>query len=211
MSFIDSLTTFRTAEGQLERLISGFTSNTLIGGENGAKVDTIFEYDYDTRVRLTENPVENGMKLTDHRIIEPKKLVLNVGVSNIVGYKDLFFNLDSATLVQFGKLVIFGNRFDSNSRVAATYTKLLQMQYTGNPFDVSTPLGTFKNMLIVGINKSQDKDSISIFKGSIEMQELIVFETKTSFTSTKKSGVGAYVDKGFTIPAQSFLPTGLKL
>ena len=212
MGVANNLLLVRNVQGQLGRLLFG--ANKRIKAENvTVNFDTIHSYDYEASVRITENPVEQGIKVSDHRIIEPKVLIMEVGVSNIVGLKDVLtspsFSALSTTALQAGKLLIFGNRFDSNSRVSATYESLLKLLYEGSVFDVETPLGTFKNMLLINIKKSQDAETISVFKGTITMQELITYQT-TSTNLTNKAGVNTAINAGLINPVkQSIIPSGL--
>lgn len=208
MGVANNILMLRNAQGQLERLVFG--ANKKIAGVD---VDVIFSYKYQTTVRITTNPVQQGVQVNDHRIIEPRKLAIQVGINNIVGVKDLLMNLDKATAMQFGKLMIFGNRFDSKSRVAATYNQLLTAQYTGDLFDVETPLGTFKNMLITAIDKDQTAESISVFQGTITMQEFIQY-TAVSTVPTLKAGVNSPLNIGYQVPSKvtsSLLPSGVSL
>lgn len=214
MGVANNLLLVRNVQGQLGRLLFG-ANKRIVATNVTVNFDVIHSYDYDTSVRITENPVEQGIKVNDHRIIEPKILVMEVGVSNIVGLKDVVTNLTkgisalSTTALQAGKLLLFGNRFDSNSRVAATYSDLQKLLYEGSTFDVETPLGTFKNMMLINIKKAQDAETISVFKGTITMQELITYTT-TSETLTNKAGVNSAINAGLiNTVKQSIIPSGL--
>jgi hypothetical protein len=195
------------------------TGTSALAGElvDGDKVDAdvIFKYGYNTSIRLTENPVEDGVIINDHRIIQPQILTIEVGFNNIVGYADVLTNLDVGTLIQAGKLLIFGNRFDAESRVSAKYTDLLQAMYNGEPFDLITPLGVFSDMLITDIESDQDGDTISAFRGTITYQKLIKYIVKKSGSLSAVAGATEPLKTGFKVPerldntAGRLIPTGL--
>lgn len=223
MAFLDTVQLVRTAVGNIEKLISSvavptriavypiYDNTGAIDDQEDVYADTIFSYDYDERVRITENPVEQGIKTNDHRIIEAKRLSIECGVSNIVGIKDALLNIgrsSTETLLQTAKLMVFGNRYDSRSRVAATYSRLQIAMYNGEPFDVETPLGLYKNMLITGIKSMQDSDTISMFRGVVSFQELITFTNASSISG--KITAKEVLSGGLKNPiVQSIVPTGL--
>jgi hypothetical protein len=220
MGVFDGIMMARTGAGYLEGLI--FRSNKTIAvlpvqnttpktKAKEVEADVIFSYNYKTNVKLTENPVENGVVVNDHRIIMPSIVTMDVGVNNIVGLADIASNQDIGTLIQAAKIFIFGNRFDAQSRIAAKYTDLLIAQYNGDAFNLVTPLGTFKDMLIIDIDSTQDPDSISVFRGRITYRQLISFSTSTTSKSLS-SGLSPLVKNGIKTPTSlstSLIPSGV--
>jgi hypothetical protein len=220
MGVFDGIMMARTGAGYLEGLI--FRTNKTIAvlpvqkttpatKAKTVEADVIFSYNYKSSVKLTENPVENGVIVNDHRIILPNTIVMDVGINNIVGLADIASNLDIGTLIQAGKIFIFGNRFDAQSRIAAKYTDLLIAQYNGDAFDLITPLGTFKDMLIIDIEPMQDADTISVFRGRITYKRLIKFSVVTN-ASTDVSGLNTPVQNGLKAPttlATSLVPSSV--
>jgi len=173
--------------------------------------DVIFSYNYKTPVKITENPCENGILINDHRIIQPRVVTIDVGFNNIVGIEDVLTNLDVGTAIQAAKLYIFGNRFDAKSRVAAKYADLLIAMYSGDMFDLVTPLGTFNDMVIIDIDSTQDSDSISVFRGTITYQQIIKYKVLIN-ASTDASMVNPPENIGLQIPSpisSSLLPAGV--
>jgi len=210
MGVVKGILLARNAQGLLESLF--FKPNRRIAGVD---VDVIFDYSYTANVNITENPVENGVLVNDHRIIRPRQIVMNVGTSNIVTTTSLISNPSKDALLQAAKVLIFGNQFDSKSRIAATYQLFESAMMNGEVFDLETPFGTFKNMLIHTINSKQDSESISTFEGSLTMRELITYETLDAREATQKAGVTPKEQGGQARPSEApfdfdILPTSAR-
>lgn len=173
----------RNAQGQL--------GSTLLQPKrsiSGVFIDTFIDYSHTSSVRITENPTETGVNINDHRIINPRRIVMNVGVSNVVTPQALLNSRSADALIQVGKAFIFGNSFDSKSRIAVTYSALEEAMYDGEPFDIETPMGLFKNMLITQIEETNDADTYTLFNGTITLQELLSIESEAFQKTTQKAG-----------------------
>lgn len=203
----------------LARTISGQLSSVFLNRNRtiaGIDVDVIFDYSHSSSVRITENPTESGVLINDHRIITPRRLTMNVGVSNTITPQTLKNNYSTSAIIQLGKAYIFGNSFDSKSRIALTYTSLESAMYTGEPFDVETPLGLFKNMLITSIEATNDSDTYGMFNGTISMQEFLTIESEAYLKTTGKAGVSEKEKIGQVQPesvnssVESILPSSLR-
>lgn len=217
MGVFSNIMLARTAIGYLESLVfqnskvMAVLPASIAGSEEEVKADVMFSWNYNIPVKITENPVENGVLVNDHRIILPQVITIDVGVSNIMGIEDIVFNRDVGTVIQASKLFIFGNRADSNSRVAVKFRDLLIAQYNGEPFDLSTPYGLFTDMLIRNIESDQDSESISVFRGRITYQKLIKYETLTT-SVTDVSGLNPLVRNGPAVVTRlepSLVPDGV--
>ena len=172
--------------------------------------DVIFSYNHRASVKLTENPVESGVIVNDHRIIEARSLVIEIGVNsgNITER--------NTPILRGAGLMLFGDSPNSQNAVINTYADLLMCQRNGEPFDIETPVGTYKNMLITNIEALQDAETINVFKGHITFRELLTYEIKKSTRITDKSGVLAKLQTGLNATKEvtslylSFLPTSAK-
>jgi hypothetical protein len=190
------------------------TAGSILGdifGINSRDIeaDVIFSYNHKSSVRLTDNPVESGISINDHRIIEPRILTIEIGINNT----DNTTPKQNNAILRGTGLLLFGDSPNSQNKVINTYTDLLACQRNGEPFDIETPIGTYKNMLITGIECRQDADTINVFKGSINFRELMYFELKKSFDLSSVSGVFGSLGKGIqtvqdvTTETMSLLPT----
>jgi len=188
----------KDAQNKLTSLLT--TPNRRIGGENGVTADVVFDYSHNSNVRITENPTESGVMINDHRIIQPRKISMSIGVSNTVTPQTLIDNYSKDALIQLGKAFIFGNSFDSKSRISITYGILENSMYNGELFELETPMGLFKNMLIIGIEETNDSDTIGIFNGVVTMQEFLTIDSEAYLQTTEKGGVIPPVEIGSLIP-----------
>lgn len=206
MGIANGILLTRNITGNLQKLF--FNINRTIGGVN---FDAIISYDYKTAVRLTENPVEDGFNVNDHRIITPNVIMIECGVSNTITPQTLMNGRpDLNTIINFGEQLVFGGRDPfggAKSRIAATYQAIQDALLNGEPFDIETPLATFKNMLIVDVNPMQDSESINLFKGTITLQELITYQTQQLNDTTQKAGVVPSTNGGQKRPAPSDIIT----
>lgn len=199
-------------------LFTGSEVASVIGGTLGdilglnAKdiyADVIFSYSHRASIKLTDNPVESGVLVNDHRIIEAKTLTIEFGVAN----DDASPPKKNEALMRGAGLILFGDSPNSQSKVITTYKDLVSTMKNGEPFDIETPVGTYKNMLITNVDISQDAETINVLKGNITFKELLMYEVKQSSKLSKTSGVFKLIEGGlkktrqYTNEAISLLPT----
>ena len=222
MGVFDKVLLARNVQGQLESLFFapnkriavvplGQDVNGINDGKQDLNADVIFDYKYKNSVKITENPVESGVIVNDHRIIMPDMITIEVGFNNIVGIVDVLSNLDATTLIQASQLLLFGNRFDAKSRVAAKYTDLRIAMLQGDTFELVTPLGIFPDMLIYDIDAAQDSDTISVFRGTVSYRRLIKYDVQKTLSSI--AGSTPPKNNGFQVPKRvtgSLITSGLR-
>jgi len=188
MTFFNQLLLARNAQGQLESVLARQNKRLVVSFGNNAqnKQTTIFDiissWKYRQSVRLTKNPVENGININDHRIQEPMELVIEVGTSNIIDPLKAITTKDAGAIIQSVALQIVGNRI-ANGRIQATYSQLKSAMQNSDTFDIDTPMGLMKNFVITEIENENNADSISTFEGTIRMQEILYFDTLEENTS----------------------------
>ena len=90
-------------------------------------------------IALTEFPVEFGVTINDHRVIQPIEIEIDGAVSNsFPSIRNLSRGLSGATNV-------------SQNRATDIYDELVNLQVTGEPVDLQTGLKTYKNMVLTSI------------------------------------------------------------
>ena len=139
----------------------------------GVQLDAVLSESHNNVVRLTTNPVEFGVDITDHAIIEPKKLNIVAQVSDTP--------LGAAAFSQIIDLVtgLFGTATTDNlTRSNAAYNALIQLQELREPIEVQTKLKLYENMIITGISTSQDKDTSRIVRMTIGLEEVFITESE---------------------------------
>lgn len=92
---------------------------------------------------ITEIPIETGAKITDHAVVMPKKVSLDIAAGN----------------------------------AAATFSALVAFQEARVPFTLVTGLKVFSSMLVKGIYPERDAAFSSVFRGRVELQEIIIVGT----------------------------------
>lgn len=195
------------------QLFNGNLLASTLGGSLGALfgltgkniyADVIFSYGHKSSIKLTDNPVENGALVNDHRILEARTLSIEIGINN----SNVRAGNVGDILLRGAALVLFGDSSNSVDKVLNTYTDLNSCMKNGEPFDIDTPLGTYSNMLITSIEANQDAENINVFRGTINFKELIQIELKESSKKSKTSGVYKALETGVKkATAIGILPT----
>lgn len=163
----------------------------------GIELDAVLTEVHSNTVRLTKNPVELGADITDHAIIEPKRITLGVQVSDTP--------LGAAA---FGKILddvtgLFGTSTSGNvTRSNTAYNAMVQLMETREPLEIQTKLKLYTSMVIVDIKTTQDKNTSRVAAMVIALEEVIITEsllikldsdqldgnTKIQATSPEKKG-----------------------
>lgn len=138
--------------------------------QDGVPVDAIIDYQGEMSVTLTKNPVQKKADISDHRIPQPKTLVVELGVSNDV-VSDLLGQFKKVTA---GYASLLGYNLDDKRIV--TYKKFEELMLRGQPFTVVTPHGIYEDMLITKVKPHTTLENEGLFYGTVEFQELIFFE-----------------------------------
>jgi hypothetical protein len=166
--------------------------------QDGVQVDAIVDYQGEMSVTLTKNPVQKNADITDHRIPQPKTLVVELGVSNDV-VSSLAGNIKK---VVGGFASMIGTSV--NDRRILTYNNFEDLMLRGKPFTVLTPHGIYENMLITKIKPHTNIETEGLFYGTIEFQEVIFFEdVKNQDTSPQASNFWGDLKDNFLNSLQS--------
>lgn len=162
----------------------------------GVQLDGVIVETHDTEVTTTDNPVESGKTISDHAVIQPKKLQLKAIVSDT-----------PLGVAAFAKIVdtitgIFGTSTSSNStRTQQAYGALVKLQEAREPLVVVTKLKTYDNLIITKINVSQDKDTSLAAFLNISLKEVIV--TSSEIVALTEDDLKGRAKKQGSTPVQS--------
>jgi hypothetical protein len=139
----------------------------------GIQLDAVISEAHTNKVSLTSNPVELGAEITDHAVVQPKKLNIVAQVSDTpIG------------LAAFGQIVdsvtgLFGTSTTENiTRSNAAYNALIQLQEDREPVEIQTKLEFHDDMIITNVSVQQDKNTSRIVRMSIDLQQLIITESE---------------------------------
>lgn len=134
--------------------------------------DAFLRLDHTSRLRVTQHPVQTGAAITDHAILEPKEIIIEVGMS------------DCATSFIPGQ-------FDGSwSRSVKAWEVLKQLQESRIPINVLTRLGLYKNMLIVVLSAPDDYRTLHGLRATVTLQEILVAEVSTVKISARPHVTG---------------------
>lgn len=135
----------------------------------GVELDAVISETHNNNIGLTKNPVELGTDITDHAIIEPKKINIVAQVSDTpLGTAALGEIVDSVT-------GFFGTSTSQNlTRSTAAYNAIKEIMEQREPIEVQTKLVLYKDMLITSIDVTQDKDSSRVVLMNISLEEVLI-------------------------------------
>jgi hypothetical protein len=196
MSFFNEILLARNVQGNLISIFGRQKKRLVVNFSNGEQRTTLFDiiesFSYKQSIKITENPVEQGVSINDHRIQQPMRFQMKVGVSNIIDPVRALTTLDTNNIIQAASLQIFGSRL-ANSRIQATFNDLQLIMTNGEPFDIDTPMGILKNFLIEDIENENNAESISTFEGTISFREILFFDNlldpETQISGVKKLSI----------------------
>jgi hypothetical protein len=139
----------------------------------GIQLDAVISESHVNEVSLTNNPVELGAEITDHAVVQPKKLNIVAQVSDT-----------PLGLAAFGQIVdlvtgLFGSSTSENiTRTNAAYNAIVQLQEAREPIELQTKLKLYTNMIITNVSVQQDKNTSRIVRMSIDVQQVIITQSE---------------------------------
>ncbi|MGS1116026.1 phage baseplate protein [Castellaniella sp. UC4442_H9] len=182
----------------------------------GYQFDAVLEDTFEASVELTRYPVESGVKVADHRIIQPIAYFITGAVSNnplkIIDATGLIAgglsNLMAknplvATIAGLSAGFLAGTSF---TRASSTLQFLMDLMRTGLPFDVDAVDTQLKNMVITRLSRDRTPEVENGLVFVAEMHELVQLDRLSDFTQPgqdqladgdpAKSGAAATINGG---------------
>lgn len=172
--------------GSLGKL-QGILSQT-IGGVAGIVVDATVSETHLSSCDLTENPVEDGAKITDHVQLKPSELTIEGVISDSpLGYAVVgnIQNLVRSTKSLFG----------GSSRSIDAYNDLLLLQKSRQPFTVITGLKRYENMIMTELSVPRTAQTGNAIHFRASMKEIRIVKSKTTGLSSVASSVKSLAQK----------------
>lgn len=180
----------------------------------GYSFDAVLEDSLSAEVQWTSYPVETGVNVNDHRIIQPVKWTLTGAVSNnplqvqitdflTGGLSNLTNNPYVATVAGLAAGFLSGS---DETRSSTTLEFLINLMVAGEPFDIDAGDIQLQNMVIgrIGRTKNPENEQGLIFVA--DLQELITLDripqsgqpsqTMLRDGDPAKSGVSSLIRKG---------------
>jgi hypothetical protein len=124
--------------------------------------DGVVKETHTKKASISKNPMENGVSLADHAVMEPAELTLEIAISDTP-----LSEVDA-------------KRFTGSDRRSVTaWAELEKWMAAFVPFDIVTGLKTYKNLLISSMSTEQDKDSGGALFATIQLQQVTFASTAT--------------------------------
>lgn len=157
----------------------------------GIELDAVLNETHNNQVRLTKNPVELGADITDHAVIEPKRINIVAEVSDTP--------LGTAAFGQIVDLItgLFGTSTTQNiTRSNAAYNAMVQLMEQREPIEVQTKLRLYQNMVITDLSTTQDKDSSRIVLMTLNLEEVLITESQIVKLDSEQLEEGSAREQG---------------
>lgn len=150
----------------------------------GYAFDAVLEDTFEANVEITSYPVESGVRVSDHRILQPFKWTLVGAVSNNplqVQATDfaggIISNLTRNPLVASVAGLSAGWLAGSDeTRSSTTLQFLITLMQSGDPFDIDAGDILLKNMVITRLSRTKEPRNENGLEFVAELQELITLD-----------------------------------
>lgn len=162
----------------------------------GVYFDGIMRTEHLSRVRPTQYPVQTGVVVTDHAIIEPAELTIEVMMSDChttsfssgISFLDMVYkSLQSIRL--YSNFIETEQIGTGDGRSARAWKTLKSMQLARTPLVVETRLQTYENMLIEELSAPDDVKTLNAFKCTVRLREIIVAQTAETQVSARAAAI----------------------
>jgi hypothetical protein len=150
----------------------------------GYSFDAVLEDTFEATVEVTTYPIESGVRVADHRILQPFKWSLVGAVSNNplkVQLTDFLggalSNLTNNPLVSTVAGLSAGFLAGSDeTRASTTLQFLIVLMQSGDPFTIDAGDITLNNMVITRLSRTKDPSNENGLIFVADLQELITLE-----------------------------------
>lgn len=150
----------------------------------GYSFDAVLEDTFEATVEVTTYPIESGVRVSDHRILQPFKWSMTGAISNNplkVQLTDFLggalSNLTNNPLVASIAGLSAGFLAGSDeTRASTTLQFLIVLMQQGDPFDIDAGDITLRNMVITRLSRTKDPSNENGLIFVADLQELITLE-----------------------------------
>lgn len=180
----------------------------------GYSFDAVLEDSFEATVEWTTYPVETGVNVNDHRIIQPVTWTLTGAVSNnplkvqltdflAGGLSNLTNNPYVAAVAGLAAGFLAGS---NETRASTTLEFMINLMVAGEPFDIDAGDIQLQNMVITRIGRTKDISNETGLVFVCDMQELITLDrlvtlgqpaqTQLNDNDPSKSSLASVIKKG---------------
>ncbi len=142
------------------------------------KAQVTIEEVHTDELEITDQPVEQGARISDHAFLRPAEVVIQCAWSDSpsnIGVFDGLIGAVTGTIAGVG--AFFGGEDVTQSR--AMYENMLALQALREPFEVYTGKRVYNNMLIKSLKVTTDKTSESSLMMTCVLRQVIIVTTRT--------------------------------
>lgn len=147
----------------------------------GYSFDAVLEDSLDVSVTVTSFPIESGVRISDHRILNPFKWTMTGAISNNPVKTQLtdfvggaLSNLSDNPFVSAVAGLSAGWLAGSDeTRGSSTLSFLIWLMQSSDPFDIDAGDITLKNMAITRISRTKEPRNENGLEFVVELQEII--------------------------------------
>lgn len=167
---------YTTSFTNLEKFV--FYSNQWTIG--GIAFDGIMKTEHVSTLKATHFPVQTGVNMTDHAIIEPSSLDIEIMVSDahvtnsLSGIHVSNWLADKAIGYLVKRFLTNESTLSGGNRAESAWTTLKAMQISRCPITVVTRLGTYENMIIEKLSSPDDVTTLYALKANIHLVQIQV-------------------------------------
>ncbi len=140
----------------------------------GITIDGIIREKFRKRIRPTTNPIELGVQISDHAVIEPVSYSIEGVITDTpLGREAL------TTAFSTVQNVLGDSTGEGITRSTAAYLELEKLANKVELITLQTSLKLLENMLITSLDVDKTKTTARAVFFTMELQELIVVSTRT--------------------------------
>jgi hypothetical protein len=135
--------------------------------------DAVIRTEHQRRITKTQHPIQTGANVTDHAIIEPARVELEIGMSDAM---DSF---------------IPGQWSGDHSKSVNAYLTLKTIAAARQPLTVTTRLDSYTNMVLTGISAGDTVETRFGLKASLVFEELFTGTISSQQVSARPDLTGS--------------------
>lgn len=150
----------------------------------GYSFDAVLQDTLDVTVTVTSYPIESGVRISQHRILEPVKWTMTGAISNnplktqltdFLGgaISNLTDNPLVATVAGLSAGWLAGG---DETRASSTLQFLISLMQAGDPFDIDAGDIVLKNMVITRLSRTKEPVNENGLEFVAELQEMITLD-----------------------------------
>ena len=191
-SIIKDQSILNLSSGLNVKNIQGFLFKTPKWGINGVYFDGILKTEHKSSVKLTQFPIQSGCMGTDHAVVEPASLSIDIMMSDANNIRNLNKTELLNTVIQYLKSLVKNSNYveinsdlNGDGRSINAWTILRGMQLSRTPITVETRLHDYKNMIIEELSVPDDYKTYTALRCSVRLREIITVGV-SDYTTSKR-------------------------